>query len=95
MRLSVQAELDVFFARLRQQAQLVRHVSKQAFAQARAKLSLSALPQLNDWVIERAEHYGFIRRWRGLRLVPADAYTMRFGLRASHVGLRVDADIDA
>jgi hypothetical protein len=92
MRMSVQAELDVFFAHLRQQAQLVRHVSEQAFAQARAKLSLSALPQLNDWVIERAEHYGFIPRWRGLRLVAADASTMRFGLRASHVKRAALAD---
>ncbi|OXC79794.1 Mobile element protein [Caballeronia sordidicola] len=92
MRMSVQAELDVFFAHLRQQAQLVRHVSEQAFAQARAKLSLRALPQLNDWVIERAEHYGFIPRWRGLRLVAADASTMRFGLRASHVKRAALAD---
>ena len=92
MRMSVQAELDVFFAHLRQQAQLVRHVSEQAFAQARAKLSLSALPQLNDWVIERAEHYGFIPRWCGLRLVAADASTMRFGLRASHVKRAALAD---
>ncbi|MEO6321307.1 MAG: hypothetical protein ABIR56_11550 [Polaromonas sp.] len=38
MRMSIQAELDQFFAHLRQQAQLVRHVSEQAYAQARAKL---------------------------------------------------------
>ena len=85
MRKSVQAELDEFFAHLRQQAQLVRHVSEQAFAQARAKLSNSAIPRLNDWVIERAEHYGFVSRWHGFRLVAADASTIRFGLRASHV----------
>jgi Transposase DDE domain len=85
MRKSVQAELDTFFAHLHQQAQLVRHVSEQAFAQARSKLSLAALPQLNDWLIERATHYGFVPRWRGLRLVAADASTVRFGLRDSHV----------
>ena len=85
MRKSVQAELDEFFAHLRQQAQLVRHVSEQAFAQARAKISSSAIPGLNDWVIERAQHYGFVSRWLGLRLVAADASTVRFGLRASHV----------
>ena len=85
MRKSVQAELDEFFAHLRQQAQLVRQVSEQAFAQARAKLSITAIPRLNDWVIERAEHYGFVSRWLGLRLVAADASTVRFGLRASHV----------
>ena len=85
MRKSLQAELDVFFAHLRQQAQLVRRVPAQAFAQARAKLSLSAIPGLNDWLIQRAEREGLVSRWRGLRLVAADASTMRFGLRASHV----------
>lgn len=85
MRKSAQAELDEFFAHLRQQAQLERHVSEQAFAQARAKLSLAAIPQLNDWAIERAEHYGFIPRWQGLRLVAADASKLHFGLRASQV----------
>lgn len=50
MRMSVQAELDTFFSHLRQQAQLVHEVSEQAFAQARAKLSLTAIPRLNDWL---------------------------------------------
>jgi Transposase DDE domain len=85
MRKSVQAELDEFFAHLRQQAQLLRYVSEQAFAQARSKLSITAIPRLNDWVIERAQHYGFVSRWHGLRLVAVDASTMRFGLRASRV----------
>jgi hypothetical protein len=48
MRMSIQAKLDTFFAHLRQQAQLVYRVSGQAFAQARAKLSLAAIPALND-----------------------------------------------
>ena len=92
MRKSIQGELDEFFAHLNQQAQLVRHVSEQAFAQARAKLSLTAIPLLNDWLIQRAEHYGFVSRWRGLRLVAADASTVRFGLRASHVKRAALAD---
>jgi hypothetical protein len=49
MSKSVQAELDVFFAHLHQQAQLMRQVSEQAFAQARAKLSHEAIPALNDY----------------------------------------------
>ena len=56
MRKSVQAELDEFFVHLNQKAQLVRHVSAQAFALARAKLSARAIPDLNDWVIRRAQH---------------------------------------
>ena len=92
MRQSIQAELDGFFAHLHQQAQRVRCVSEQAFALARAKLSLTAIPELNDWLIERAQYYGFIPRWRGLRLVAADASTVRFGLRASHVKRAALAD---
>jgi len=92
MRMSVQAELDTFFAHLRQQAQLVHEVSEQAFAQARAKLSLVAIPGLNDWLIARADQDGFVPRWRGLRLVAADGSTVRFGLRASHVKRAALAD---
>jgi len=92
MRKSIQAELDTFFAHLQQQAQMVRHVSEQGFALARSKLSLTAIPQLNDWLIARAEHHGFISRWHGLRLVAADASTLRFGLRASHVSRAALAD---
>jgi hypothetical protein len=54
MRMSVQAELDTFFGHLAGRAQLLRTVSEQAFAQARAKLFLSAIPLLNDWLIPRA-----------------------------------------
>ncbi|WP_083370336.1 IS4 family transposase [Chromobacterium sphagni] len=85
MRMSVRAELDQFFAHLRQQAQLVHHVSEQAFAQARAKLSGVAIPALNDWFIQQIDAAGLIPRWHGLRLVAADASNLRFGLRASHV----------
>ena len=92
MRKSIQSELDEFFAHLNNQAQLAGEVSEQAFAQARAKLSLTAIPLLNDWLIERAEHYGFVPCWNGLRLVAADASAVRFGLRASHVKRAALAD---
>ena len=69
-----------------------RKVSEQAFAQARAKLSLTAIPLLNDWLIERAGHDGFVPRWNGLRLVGADGSAVRFGLRASHVKRAALAD---
>jgi hypothetical protein len=89
---SVQAELDQFFGHLQQQAQLVREVSEQAFAQARAKLSPDALSSLNDYLIDRAEQAGWVPRWRGLRLVAADGSPMRFGLRASHVPRAANRD---
>ena len=92
MRKNVQAELDEFFGHLQQQAQLLRVVSEQAFARARTKLSGTALASLNDWLIARAEQDGFVPRWHGLRLVAADASTMRFGLRSSHVPRAAIAD---
>lgn len=92
MRKSVQTELDEFFAHLKEQAQLVHHVSEQAFAKARAKLSTTAIPALNDWLVARADADGFVPRWRGRRLVAADASTLRFGRRASHVARASSAD---
>lgn len=59
MRMSIQAELDVFFVHLQDQSQLLLTVSEQAFAQARAKLSLTAIPSLNDWLVARAEPVWF------------------------------------
>lgn len=92
MSKSVQAELDLFFAHLHQQAQLVRHASEQAYAQARSKLSHQAIPALNDYLIAQADTAGWFARWQGLRLVAADASTVRFGLRASHMPRAARAD---
>lgn len=85
MRKSVQTELNEFFAHLQAQAELVRQVSAQAFAQARANLSLSAVSDLNTWLVDRVEQADRIPRWRGLRLVSADSSTVQFALRASAV----------
>ncbi|WP_306659535.1 IS4 family transposase, partial [Massilia scottii] len=92
MRKSVRAELDELFSHLEQQAQLVRTVSERAFSKARAKLAATAIPALNDWLVEHAESAGFVPRWHGLRLVAADASTLRFGLRASTVPNPASAD---
>jgi hypothetical protein len=37
-----------------ERGQLVRHVSEQGFAKARATLSTTAMPALNDWLVARA-----------------------------------------
>ena len=92
MRKSVQTELDEFFAHVKQQAQLVHHVSEQAFAKARAKLSTTAIPALNDWLVARADADGFVPRWHGRRLVAADASTLRFGRRACHMARAASTD---
>jgi hypothetical protein len=47
---------------------LVHEVSEQAFARARAKLSLTAIPRLDAWLIARAERDRFVPRWRSPRL---------------------------
>ena len=44
---------------------------------------MTALPLLNDWLIERTGRDGFVPRWNGLRLVAVDASAVRFGLIAS------------
>lgn len=85
MRKSVRTELDEFFGHLEQQAQLVHHVCERAYSRARAKLAATAIPALNDWLMARADAAGLVPRWHGLRLVAADASTLRFGLRASAV----------
>ena len=51
MRMSIQAELDTFFAHLRQQAQLVHEVFEQAFSQARAELSLTKRAAFADQIL--------------------------------------------
>jgi hypothetical protein len=53
--------------------------------QDKTKLSSTAIPSLNDWLVEQAEQIGYAPRWQNMRLVAADASTVRFGLRASHV----------
>lgn len=92
MRKSVQAELDEFFAHLQQQAQLMRHVSAQAFAKARTKLAPTAIASLNAWLMQKATEIDLVPRWHNLRLVAADASTLHFGLRASHVPRAARAD---
>lgn len=92
MRKSAQAELDEFFGHIEQQAGLLRHVSERAFFGARSKLAATAIPTLNDWLVREADAAGFVPRWHGLRLVAADASTLRFGHRASHVPRAACAD---
>jgi hypothetical protein len=52
---------------------LLREVSDRAFAKARDRLYLPAMVSLNDLVVRRADEAGLIERWRGLRVVAADA----------------------
>ncbi|MDH2431785.1 IS4 family transposase [Pokkaliibacter sp. MBI-7] len=80
----VQVELDQFFASCQHQPGLSHCVSEQAFAQARTKLSHSAFTALNDHLLALLESHSLIPRWRGLRLVAADASHLNLAVRACH-----------
>ena len=86
---SQQTLLDAFFTNLHASigssgAEVVRGVSDRAFAKARSHLHMPALNWLNDWVIDRAQTAGIVQRWRGLRLVAADASVLMPAIRKSH-----------
>lgn len=74
---SLQGELDDFFGRLANQANLVRAVSKSAFSQARKKLNSSAFRALNGILLRQWEEKIAVPRWHGFRLLAGDATTLR------------------
>lgn len=74
---SLQGELDDFFGRLSNQANLLRTVSKSAFSQARKKLHHSAFVALNDILLAQWAETQNIPRWHGFRLLAGDATTLR------------------
>jgi len=61
-----------------------RGVSDRALSKARDHLHMPAVRWLNDWVLERAQRPGFVPRWRGLRVVAADASVRMPALRPCH-----------
>ena len=81
---SQQVTLDAFFASLLGEPGLVRGLSDRAFAKARSRLHMPALAWLNDWVLGRAEQASVVARWRGFRLVAADASVLMPAVRACH-----------
>jgi len=70
---SVTAELDAFFATLTSSNAAQRGVSAQAFSQARRGFSATLFADLNRHLIDRVSVHIDSHRWRGLRLVAADA----------------------
>lgn len=81
---SQQAMLDEFYAALLGESGPVRAVSDRAFAQARARLHMPALCWLNEQLLDGAGRAGMLPRWRGFRLVAADASVLRPAVRACH-----------
>lgn len=85
---SVQNELNVFAAHRDNRADLWRSVSAQAFAKARRGFSARVFDLLNRQLLRLVEHHLPIPRWRGFRLVAADASKLQLFLKDA-VGRRV------
>jgi hypothetical protein len=88
---SQQSMLDGFYGSLLGQAHFCREVSDRAFAKARARLYMPALTWLNEQLLQRAERARLLPRWRGLRLVAADASVLMPAVRACHRTVRAAA----
>ena len=78
---SQQVMLDSFFCSLSETGDWQRLVSDRGFAKARDRLAWGALERLNTFVVERADALGLIARWRGLRVVAADASVLMPAVR--------------
>ena len=80
IRGAVQSERDLFFASLRNQADRTREVCAQAFYKARHQLRADVFANLNRQFLTAIEVECPTPRWQGLRLVAADASTVRLTL---------------
>lgn len=85
---SVQNELNAFAAHLDNRANLWRTVSAQAFAKARQGFSATVFDLLNRHLLHSVEHHLPLPRWRGFRLVAADASKLQLFLKDA-LGRRV------
>lgn len=74
---AVQAELDQFFANLRNRADSVRLVSAQAFCKARYKISALVFADLNQKLMALVEEHLPVPRWQCLRVVAGDGTAVR------------------
>jgi hypothetical protein len=88
---SGQAELDCFFADLANRADRVRVASARAFSKARYKLRYDLFQPLLSQLVVLIEAQCPSPRWHGLRVVAADASTLRFTKQDHNVRSVVDA----
>lgn len=78
---SVQNELNAFAAHLDNCAELWREVTAQAFSKARHGFSPRVFDLLNQHLLAQVEQHLPIPRWRGFRLVAADASKLQLFLK--------------
>ena len=81
MTASVQQELDRFSGTLQGSPELLNEVSAQAFSKARKSFSAKVFRLLNQKLISLVESHLPIPRWRGLRVVAADASKLQLFLK--------------
>ena len=73
---SLQRELDSFYKEVKGADFNIRHVTKGAFSQARAKLKPEAFVEMNENINETFYSEAPYLIWRGLRLVGGDGSTL-------------------
>lgn len=83
VRASVQTELDIFFAVLRDQATLLQEVSAQALFKARKGLRGEVFEVLNAALMRSVQTHLPAALWRGLRVVAVDASDVRLTSRCA------------
>jgi hypothetical protein len=81
MTASVQNELNVFAAHLDNRADLWRELSAQAFSKARNGFSHQVFQLLNQQLLAEVAQHLPVARWRGFRLVAADASKLQLFLK--------------
>jgi hypothetical protein len=81
MTSSVQQELDRLSGTLQGSPELLNEVSAQAFSKARKSFSAKIFRLLNQKLIGLVETHWPIPRWRGLRVVAADASRLQLFLK--------------
>ena len=78
---SIQQELDRFSANIQGSTDLQREVTAQAFSKARKGFSASVFRTLNTTLLHLIESRMKLTRWRGFRLVAADASKLQLFLK--------------
>jgi hypothetical protein len=78
---SIQQELDRLAANLQGSTDLQRTVTAQAFSKARKGFSASVFRTLNTTLLHLIETRLSLPRWRGFRIVAADASKLRLCLK--------------
>jgi hypothetical protein len=76
-RTSLQRELDSFYRELFREDYNIRHVTKGALSQARAKLNPSAFKEMNSCAVQTFYNEGEYKAWHKMRVLAVDSSGLR------------------